>query len=391
MRIPCPGKGFTAQAVNPFVFYPFHAKLPPKQMLQCRFDKRRHCKICERGGNWMKKQDRRKDNIILFPGLSDRLISKGMELLQEKKFRQAADALEQAVELEPESPEGLFGLTVAYFETGRTNDARDLAAEMLRKGIGEYHHVLDLYLMILVQNGEYKEIVSMLTALFEEGDLPREKSAHYEKMLEMSLRMSDGNKPVEEVQTSQSHAKELNLVSVVDPDDQMRLAAQLSNLNIRIYMEEIKEYLAAREGSPMMKSMLLNILKDQEFDGEVTVEKFGEAKKVIPQNLPEIHEMPKVHMICGILEEKLESENPSLLGHAKGMAERNFFLLYPFESSPPGNPGAWAAAYHHLVCSYYGAELPLDEAAQIYGITVREVESALEMVTKIEEISYPVE
>lgn len=339
----------------------------------------------------MKKRDTKKDNIVLFPGLDRRLLEKGLDMLQQKKYRQAYELLEEARKLDPENSEIYIGLVLAYYESGNVKQARQLASEMLKKGIGNYIQVMDLYIMILVQLNEYDEIITTIEALLEDKEVPKEKVEHFSKMLHFSRRMAEEkteSMPDEELVVQEPADHVLNLIHCMDPQEQMMLAARLSKENIRSYISEIKVYLASSEGDPFLKTMLLNILKEQEYEKEILVEKFGMKEVFIPVSLPEINEVKKAQEVTDLLKEELESEDPVMYENIKTMVERNFFLLYPF-SPKPGASSSWAAAYHYLGNLYFGMAESFEVYARQYGTSQGEIEEAASFIKEIEEISYP--
>ncbi|PLR93686.1 tetratricopeptide repeat protein [Bacillus sp. T33-2] len=338
----------------------------------------------------MTKRDSHKDNIILFPGLDRRLMEKGLEHLQQKKYRDATHFFEQALKLDPVNGDIYIGLVLANFESGHLKEAKELAAEMLRKGIGDYIEIIDLYIMILVQLNEYDEIVSTIEALLEEREIPKEKLEHFSRMLHFSRRMAQGkgNEATQESLESEYEDERLSLFTYQDPKDQVLLAARLSKENIRPYLEEIKSYLASDEGHPFQKTMLLNILREQEYDREIDITKFARRKTVIPSNLPELQDMEGMQPTVAILRDELENRDPVLFENIKSLIERHNFLLYPFEPEPLG-PAVWAAAYYHTAREYYGSEESVEEAAGIYGVSASDAEQAVLFIKSIEEISYP--
>ncbi len=339
----------------------------------------------------MKKQNHEKDNIVLFPGLERRLLEKGVDYLHAKKYRQAIEYLEQALDLGEKNSEVYTGLVLAHFESGHPQEAKQIAAEMLKEGIGDYIQVMDLYIMIMVQLNEYEEIITTVEALLEEKEVPKNKFEQFSKMLHFSRKMAEGQQDFKEMEAfvQERGSERLSLFSYQDPKDQMQIAARLAKENVRPYIHEIKLYLESKEGHPFQKSMLLNILREQEYDKEVEVEKLGMRKAFIPAELPEIQEIEKLIKISKLLESSLESDDPILYENIKSLLERNFFLLYPFDPKP-ASVRAWAAAYHYLANEYFGLDGSIDSYAKQYGSTVEETGAALEFIKQIEEISYPI-
>jgi tetratricopeptide (TPR) repeat protein len=339
----------------------------------------------------MKKRERakRKDNIIFLPGLEKRLTDKGLESLQNKRYQEAITLLEEAKAHDPENSDILIGLVLAYFEAGAYIKAKDLANEMLLKGIGEYFHMVDLYLTILIQLHEYQEIVSTIEALFDEKEIPPDRHDHFLTILQFSKRMADNSQqePMEEAK-EETHLKELKLSSLKNLNEQMLAISSLAEKNIRPYMDEIKEYLNSESGHPFLKTMLLTLLKEQEYDKKIEVKKFNEDLSLIPTELPDVQTQPRMKEIEKILEAKLENSDPVLFENMKGMVERIFFISYPFVLKPEA-ARAWAAAFHLLVLDYLGGEPDVDDISDEYEISTEKIEQALAKIRELEEISYP--
>jgi tetratricopeptide (TPR) repeat protein len=339
----------------------------------------------------MKKRERakRKDNIIFLPGLEKRLTNKGLESLHNKRYQEAITLLEEARVHDPENSDILIGLVLAYFEAGAYIKAKELANEMLLKGIGDYFHMVDLYLTILIQLHEYQEIVLTIEALFDEKEIPPDRHDHFLTILQFSKRMADNSQqePMEEAK-EEIQPKKLNLSLLKSLNEQMIAISSLADKNIRPYMDEIKEYLNSDSGHPFLKTMLLSLLKEQEYDKNIAIRKFSEDLRVVPTELPDIQTQPRMKEIENILEAKLENSDPVLFENMKGMVERIFFISYPFEFKPDA-VSAWAAAFHLLVLTYLGGDSDVDDISNEYEISTEKIEQALAKITELEEISYP--
>lgn len=347
----------------------------------------------------MKKREpvKKIDNVIFFPGLEKRLTDKGLEKLEKKKFHEAINLLEEAREHDPDNHEILIGLVLAYFEASSFKKAKELAKEMLHKGIGDYLQMVDLYLTVLIQLHEYQEIVATIEVLLDESEIPPEKHDHFLTILQFSRRMAENRQPDTDIDTnpdsidivpSETNVQELNLFSIENLNEQMLLVSSLAEKNIRPYLAEIADYLAADTGHPFLKTILLTLLKEQEIDRELTVVKFAKEKKVIPTQLPEVREEPRLTEVKVLLEAQLESENPGLFENSIRMAERIFFISYPFELEPKST-AAWAAAFHHMAHYYLGMDSNVNQLAGQYEVPVEEIEDAMAMIELIEKISYP--
>ncbi|ESU30756.1 hypothetical protein G3A_20240 [Bacillus sp. 17376] len=339
----------------------------------------------------MNKRESKKDKVILFPGLEKRLLEKGLDYLKQKKYRDAIQFLEQALEHDPENGDVFVGLVLANYEAGNTHQAKELVAEMLRSGLGDYIQAIDMYLMILVQLNEYSEVVTTIEALLEEREIPADKHEHFITMLEFGRRMLNGETEMEPTESFEEEPEEdeLNLFDYKSSNDQVMIAAGLAKVNIRPYLIKIREYVASEDGHPFLKTMLLNILKEQEYDEELHVYKFGWTEDFNPVNLPELKDYVENSGVIQLLSHEIENDDPVLFENVQRLVERYYFLVYPFKLSV-GQAEAWAAACHFVANEYYGFEDPLESFAEIYNSQIEETQQVLDFIRRLEEISYPI-
>lgn len=340
----------------------------------------------------MKKKGRKKTegNVILFPDLEKRLLDRGLEQLQRKNYSQAIKLFEDAISLAPEDADVYVGLVLAYYEAGKLQKAKELASIMLKKALGEYFQTVDLYLMILVQLHEHEEIIATIEALQDEKEIPLDKQEHFSKLLSFSKRMvenKDHNVDVEE-NTNQQITEPLNLLGNGDPNKQLLIIAELTHKNIRSYIEEVKEYLQKKDEHPFLKTMLLNILKEQEYEKEIKIEKFGWEKVVNPVEIFSLQENNQFEEIKEVLS-RVENKDPVLFQQIISLLERHFFLIYPFEFEP-NNPEIWACAYNMAGLHFIGVETTLYKMAELYEVNEEQLDRAWGFIKKLEEISYPI-
>jgi tetratricopeptide (TPR) repeat protein len=337
----------------------------------------------------MKKREplQKKENVIFFPDLDKRLLEKGLDKLKQKKYRESIQLLNQAIQLNPESEDIHVGLVLANYEAGNYSEANGLAKNMLQTGIGNYFQVVDMYIMILVQQHKYSEIVMTVEALLEEKEVPSEKLEHFMKMLQFSRKMADSAPEQQEIMQQEPIKEfELDLYSVKDPGEQVHIAGRLASSNVRVYIQEIADFLASDTGDSFFKTMLLTVLKEQDYDKDVLVKKFARQVVIIPKELFDVHSHPDLLASSEFVVRILEHEDPILLDSIKQLMERYFFLLYPYRTEM-GNPQTWAAAFHFVALAYFGQDQELLQIAELYGVEEKEVEMAVGLIEGIEEKS----
>lgn len=336
----------------------------------------------------MKKKGRTRidGNVILLPDLEKRLLDRGLERLQQKNFTEAVHLFEEAKKLSPDDADIYIGLVLAYYESGALQKAKHLAKNMLKEAIGDYFQIVDLYLMILVQLHEYEEIMTTIEVLQEEREIPFEKQEHFSKLLTFSRRMAD-NRAVQEEVEDNTH-ESLNLLENGDPNQQLLTIVGLAQKSVRPYIEDVKAYLQNENGHPFLKTMLCNILQEQEFEKEIFVKKFGWEKVIVPSALVPFQENEQFLLIRDELVH-IESMDPVLYQHIVCLLERHFFLIFPFDFEPV-SPKLWAAAYHLKGFEFNGIEKSIEEMGKQYETEPLELEKACAFITKLEEISYPI-
>jgi tetratricopeptide (TPR) repeat protein len=330
-----------------------------------------------------------KDNIFLFPNVDKLLMEKGLEKLKNKKFKEAITLLEEAQELDLDNEEISLGLIIAYFESNNLQVAKQLAHKSLKKGLGDYFQLIDIYIMILLQLNEYEEIVSTVQALLDEREIPSEKLDNFSKILEFSKRKLDSQSKKMMDPPSFPEEKDMNLFQYDNINDQFLAIAKLSQKNVRGYLNEIRDYLKSSEGHPFLKSMLLQLLKEQDVNEEMVVEKFQQRHSINPIHLVDMDSYMEATDITAILKRVMEQENPTLYESMKEMVTRHSFLLFPIERQP-SDPKMWAAAYHFMALEYFGMPNSIEKTALKYEVKPGNLNDAISFLRKLEEISSPI-
>jgi tetratricopeptide (TPR) repeat protein len=337
-----------------------------------------------------KEKEVNKDNVILFPNLAGRLVDKGLDELAKKDFRKAADLFTQARKLEPENPDLNVGLVVSLVELGCYLEARDLCKELLNKGIGDYFQVVNIYLMVLLQLNEHEEMAATISALLEDQQVPPDKMEHFEKMLQFSQRVLEEKQGQEIIREEKIHYEidKDGLFSEKTESEILLTITRLAEVNVRPYISEIKAFLVDKQANPFYKTLLINILNEQEYDKEVAVLKFNETLHIIPAELGDVLDSKFLVEVTKLVENRLGQKNPSLFDMVKSLIERHNFIFYPNDPSK-NHFEEWAAAYQMLTEEYQGMDADAEEIAGFYRIAADSVRQIVSSLKEIEEISYP--
>src|SRR5690606_8389130 len=150
----------------------------------------------------------------------------GLECLEQHQFAEATDYLRQAREISPNNPEIEMTYLLALYENGDYRLAKKQCETLLTLGIAEYFEVTDLYLMILIQLKEHRQVKETIEMLIEENEIPIEKYDHYQHLLQFSKKVI-ANENVQE-----KLAKTNLLFDTDDIRKQTLTAIQLQQINI---------------------------------------------------------------------------------------------------------------------------------------------------------------
>ncbi|AXI40261.1 tetratricopeptide repeat-containing protein [Bacillaceae bacterium ZC4] len=315
--------------------------------------------------------------IIPFPRLKERLIEKGMNALHNKQFEQALDLFLEARSWNSNHPDIEIGIALCLMELGEYQEAKQICKKMLHEAKGNYFEILQMYLTILVQLGQYDEVKTTIEAVLEENKLPAAHAEQFYKLLHFSRRMSEEQ------------------ISPEPNDDDLfsRLDKQISyihsiknNNNVKKNLHTIEEMLQSKTVHPVVKTMLLQILRDHEIARIMTVEKFGETTAVNPIHLQDLLEMTFAKKVLNLLDDFLGNENPTLFEAVKDIWIRHLYVMYPFHPKPE-NANIWAAALHYVGYEIFGIVIKLTEVERIYNIKSAEFISVCDKIRQIEEIS----
>lgn len=332
-------------------------------------------------------KEKKHSNIIPFPNLKERYIDKGMELLKEKKYHEALQMFSEAKKLNEDKAELHLGMAICLMELGELAEAKDICKKMLLEDIGHYFTVLQIYLTILIQLREYHEVQSTIEAVLEENHLPAESAEHFYKLLEFSRKMTQNDVDLIE-EDEEEHNQPTYIEDILEnTTKQMAYIQSLRDRNLSKHFSSLKMLLENPNSHPMIQSMILHLMIENEVEKEVTVNKFGETLTVIPAKLDDISDLPFTKKVLTILDDTLGNENPTLFEAVKELWIRHLYVLYPFLPQPT-DAKVWAASLHIVGYEMHGITLDPEEVKQMYDLSVTTLHEACKKIYQIEEISY---
>ncbi|MBU8905078.1 DUF3196 family protein [Desertibacillus haloalkaliphilus] len=332
---------------------------------------------------------RTKENVVLFPGLINKLVEKGMDSLKEKHYTQALSYFRQSLEVEPNHAQGRFGEVLSLIELGRLNEAKEASETMLKEDIGDYYDVLQVHVSLLVQLSKYDEVVTMLEAIIAEDKLPPHLAESFYQLLHFSRQMVEAEaEPSIEIDRE---ADELSVDAIDvlleqlnshEPNLQWHAIQQLGNVINEHVLAAFYEFLKVEENDPILKTMVLQMIKEEGIDDTVTVHKFDQTISIKADELEDVLHSELGLRVLNRLSEEVEHENPSLYEMMVELWWHYLIALYPLTPTPE-DKDLWAAAIHMAGLESIGSDYTEEEIAKTYDQPIRVLLEKTEEITTV--------
>ncbi|MFK3958223.1 tetratricopeptide repeat protein [Guptibacillus hwajinpoensis] len=331
-------------------------------------------------------KEKHERKIVYFPNVAGKLVEKGMAALKAKEIKEAHKHFSQLLEIEPDHPQGNFGMVLSLVEMGDLKEASERCETMMQQGIGDYYDIFQVYISILVQLGKYQKVVTMIEAVLQENQLPSNIAESLYQLLHFSRQMTsydiDSDDEFETVQ--EEDADKLIAYLESDKTEKQWLAIQkLSAVNEKKSIPVYLTYLNATDKDPLLKSLVLQVLREKELNQEVIVHKFGREITVNPSELKDIFLQDFSLSVKSKLSHVVEQKNPALFEMCMQIWWHYLFAISPFEAEP-SNSAVWAAAVHKVASEMNGEDLLNEELSDYYEVKPSEFEVAANRIMNIE-------
>lgn len=319
----------------------------------------------------------KKTNLVLFPNVDKQLVEKGLAFMQEKKFKEALTIFEELETLQLSNDSSKFAVIVCLYELGEYENALTLAEELVEKHDYQDFQIAQFYMTILVQLNQYEKL---------------EKVA---KILENQTFLTEEMK--DQLRSLQNFSKKANSVKAdrFDRDWEALLFRNASVEHVLMNLQEMsyEEYidhqqtfhffLSEENTSYLLKTFILEKLKELRSDETLKVQKFSQNYLFNPVENPSLFETDFYVQVYNCLENVLGNENPSLFQIVKEYVDQVFMVYYPI--MPPIHEAiSYAAAIHVIGYSFQGMDISTEEIMEQYGVLGDILEEKIEEIKKIE-------
>lgn len=314
----------------------------------------------------------KKENIIVFPGMVDRLISEGLKHAEDFQYDLAVDSIRQALTYIEADEQTLGVYAYSLYEIREFAEAKTVCEELLKLGPTYYFETMELYVTILMELRQFGEVKEIVESLLEEGVVPLDKVDKFEQLLTLNERVAKqkGGQILED--TPHNNQIDVSLFqydtfSRFPEDKQQQLLVELEGENLTPIENELVTIIEDDLISPITKSFALLLMVHEGIDREITIEKFGYQMILTPKNLPEPAQTSTVEAVLEMTEDAL-GQNPTKLEMVHDLIIRHSFATYPFEWFSFGEEEV-AEAYIDYVGGMLGEDVSCE--GKLYDLLVR--------------------
>ncbi len=249
-----------------------------------------------------------------------------------------------------------------------------------------YYDIVSMYVTTLKELGEYEEAIDIL---IEELSMPY-VPYQYEMLFntaydELLLDKQEANYQVESKNQIFSIEEIAQLLKNKQCNDDLLYMAidQLQQLNVRMIIPVIQDYLMNQDNHFFAKTLIIEIMIDQQVDEDFEVDKFGQIYQINPSYMPLVLQQEQYMGVYKYLESGLEDDNPNLLQQCIEYLEYTLYAIYPREIYED-EYNVLAAAIHYYVATLQSMEIDIEELEVIYYCGRNEIEQQVLALKQIE-------
>ncbi|AMW99526.1 tetratricopeptide repeat protein [Rummeliibacillus stabekisii] len=273
------------------------------------------------------------ENVIVFPGTVERLVAEGQQFAEKYQYDQAVECLKEALQY-TEGDEALLSVyAFSLYEIRNFKEAKAVCEKLLAIGPQLYIETMELYLTVLMELKEYKQVETLIESLLEEDVIPPESQDQFIRIKNLNAaiakaKIEDSLDDVEIEHASDEF--EVDTFFSKTTIEQMQKLQAAKEMNIRPIKDLLVAIIEDERSHPLIQSFILYLLVAQEIPAIVEVKKLGHSKVVNTEELLLPDELPVAKKVFELVSDALDQE-PSTLQMVQYLLARHIFAAYPFE------------------------------------------------------------
>lgn len=280
-----------------------------------------------------KKKYITKENVIMFPGTLERFKTQAHHYAENYQYDLAIEAFEKVLAYEEGDEQLLSAYAFSLFEVKRFEEARAICEELFAMGTDMYIEVMELYLSTCMELREFQHVEAIISQLMTENVIPPQSFEQFEHIRALNGRIAASERNKEEQTHVEEQLDESNYLLDAFFEQsllkQVQLLRTLQQTNVRPIAKRLKNIIESEDVHPMVQSIALYILVEQEVSIYVEVSKFGHTELVNTATLVLPENMGIVARVLELVENKLEQE-VSTCDMVQYLIARHVLVTYPF-------------------------------------------------------------
>lgn len=277
-----------------------------------------------------KQQIRRQDNVILFPGVGERLLEQAHVYAESYQYDLACEAFAEALRYIEGDEISLSVYAYSLYEIRAYKQAKEVCEELLAIGPTMYFEAMELYLTISMQLREFKQVEKLIETLLDEDAIPENQLEKFQRLKNLNAEIA--NNQLLQQETQQQNNAEFSIAHFLQLSqyEQLQVIYQLTDTNIRPIVQPLIQVIENEAIHPFIRSLTLILLVEQQVNTEIFVEKFQQQRTVNPANLAVPTELPQYKAIEANIKARLEKD-PTTLEMVQQLLAKHAIVTYPFE------------------------------------------------------------
>ena len=249
-----------------------------------------------------------------------------------------------------------------------------------------YYDVVSMYVTTLKELGEFEEAINILIEELSMPYIPYQYETLFNTAYdEVLLDKQEANYEVESKNQIFSIEEISQVLKNKECNEDLLYMAldQLQQLNVRMIIPVIQDYLMNPQNHFFAKTLLIEIMIDQQIDEDIQVEKFGRYYDINPSYMALVLEQTQYAETLKYLQNGIEDENPSLFEQCVEYLEYTLYALYP-QDIYEEDCHVLAAAIHYYVATLQSMDIDLNDLEVMYYCDKSEIEQQILALKQIE-------
>ena len=298
---------------------------------------------------------------------------------------QFQDALDLLTDLDDETVR--YQRLVCLYGLGEYHRAKAEGMLAKAKASNTYYDVISIYIASLKELEEFEEAIDIVVEELSMPYIPYEYETVFNAAHdELLLAKREANEGMERHNNAFSLEDMENILmkDILNEDLLYMAIEQMEGINIRRLLPAIRIFLKDSSKPSFAKSLLIELMIDQEIDEDMILIKNGIEYDINPSYAPLVLNQEVGGTILALLSVGIEDEFPSLFWLCEQFLNYYLYLIYPKYINEYDYRSLAAAIHYHLASMQY-IDLEIDDIEMLYNCDEEEI---LEKLNEIKQIEY---